>query len=94
MATKSEVRQAPAWSSFWLGGVGTLLMLSGGFVLKRWLPLHFAMGIGGLVGWFVAGLIVARRTPPKYGIPVWIAALIMGLGTGLLVGLLSYYIPW
>jgi hypothetical protein len=94
MTTESEVRQAPWWSSFWLGGLGTLLMMSFGFVLKRWLPLHFAMGIGGFVGWFAAGLIFARRTPPKYGIPVGIAALIMGIATGLCAGLLSYYFPW
>jgi len=48
MTTESEVRQVSWWSSFWLGGVSTLLMMSLGFVLKRWLPLHFAMGMGAL----------------------------------------------
>jgi len=93
MTRESEVRQA-RWSSFWLGGVSTALMLSLGFGLKRWLPLHFAMGIGGFVGWFVGFLIFARRSPPKYGIPLWLAALITGIVTGLCVGLLSYYFPW
>ena len=94
ITTTSAARQAPWRSSFWLGGMGTVLMMSLGFGLKRWLPLHFAMGIGGFVGWFVAGLIFAGRTPPKYGIPVGIAALIMGIATGLCVGVLSYYFPW
>jgi len=94
MTKESEVQQASWWSSFWLGAVGTCLMMSLGWVLKRWLPLHFAMGIGGFVGWFVAGLIFARRTPPKYGIPVGLAVLLMGLAAGLSIGVLSYFFPW
>jgi len=94
MTKESELRQPSWWKSFWLGGAGAFVMMSLGLVLKRWLPLHFAMGIGGFVGWFVAGLIFARRTPPKYGIPVGLVALLMGIGTGLVVGLLSYYLPW
>jgi hypothetical protein len=69
-------------------------MVSIGFALKRWLPFHFAIGIGGFVGWFVAGLIFGRHTPPRYGIPVGLAASIIGIATGLSVGLLSYYFPW
>jgi hypothetical protein len=94
MSTELEVRQASWWRSFWLGAAGAFLMLSFGWVLKRWLPLHFAVGIGGFVGWFIVGLMFARRTPPKYGIPVWVAVLITGLASGLCVGLLSYYFPW
>ena len=30
----------------------------------------------------------------KYDIPVGIAVLIMGICTGLIVGMLSYYFPW
>lgn len=93
MTTESNVRQARL-SSLWLGGVSTLLMMSIGFGLKRWMPLHFAMGIGGFVGWSVGFLIFTRESPPKYGIPFWLAALIAGITTGLCVGLLSYYFPW
>jgi len=94
MKAESAVQHESWWRSFWLGAVGTPLMLSLGWVLKRWLPLHFAMGIGGFVGWFVAGLIFVRRRPPKYGIPVGLAALLMGLATGLSIGVLSYFFPW
>jgi hypothetical protein len=52
------------------------------------------MGIGGFSAGVVVGLIFARRSPPKYGIPGWVAALVTGLATGLCVGLLSYYFPW
>ena len=93
MTTEAEVRHV-RWSGFLLGGVSTGLMMSLGFGLKRWLPLHFAMGIGGFVGWFVGFLIFARHSPPKYDIPVWLGALITGTLTGLCVGLLSYYFPW
>jgi hypothetical protein len=68
--------------------------MSSGFVLKRWLPLYYAMGIGCFAAWFVVGLIYARRSSPKYGIPVWLAALITGLAGGLSIGVLSYYFPW
>jgi len=68
--------------------------MSSGFGLKRWLPLHYAMGIGCSAAWFVAGLIYARRSSPKYGMPVWLAALITGLAGGLSIGVLSYYFPW
>jgi len=94
MTKESEVRLEPWWRSFWLGAVGGLLMMLFGLLLKRWLPLHFAMGIGGFAAGVVVGLIFARRSPPKYGIPGWVAALVTGLATGLCVGLLSYYFPW
>jgi branched-subunit amino acid transport protein len=68
--------------------------MSFGLVLKRWLPFHYAMGIGGFAAWFITGLIYARRSAPKYGIPVLLAALITGIASGLCVGLLSYYFPW
>lgn len=92
MTKESEIQ--PWWSSFWLGGAGTLIAISVGFVLKQWLPFHFAIGIGGFVGWFVGGLISTRWAPPRYGMPVWLAALIIGTVTGLCVGILSYYFPW
>jgi fructose-specific phosphotransferase system IIC component len=84
----------PWWRNAWPGAVGVLLMMLFGLVLERWLPLHFAMGIGGFAAGFVVGLIFARRSPPKSGIPGWVAALVTGLATGLCVGLLSYYFPW
>ena len=94
MTTESELRQPYWWWNGWPGGLGGLLMMSIGLVLKRWLPLHFAMGIGGFAAWFVVGLIYARRSPPKYSITGLVAALVMGIATGLCVGLLLYYFPW
>jgi hypothetical protein len=94
MTTKAEVLPGYWWRNGWPGGLGSLLMMSLGLALKRWLPLHFAMGIGGFAAWFLVGLIYARRHDPKYGMPVWLAALVTGVSTGLFVGLLSYYLPW
>ena len=94
MTTELVVLQKSWWRNGWPGAMGTLGMMSIGLFLKRWLPLHFAMGIGGLASWFVVGLIYARRSPPKYGIPGWLAALVTGIATGLCIGLLSYYLPW
>ena len=94
MTTELGILQGSWWRNGWPAAVGGFLMISFGLVLKRWLPLHFAMGIAGLVGWFLVGLIYARRSPPKYGMPVWLAALVTGIATGLCIGLLSYYFPW
>jgi len=94
MTTEIKVLQESWWRNGWPGGLGSILMMSIGLGLTRWLPLHFAMGIGGFAAWFMVGLIYARRSPPKYGIPVWLAALVTGIGTGLCAGLLSYYFPW
>jgi hypothetical protein len=57
------------------------------------MAFHFASGIAGLVTCFFFGMIVGRRYPPKYGIPVWLAALLTGLAAGLAVGVLTYYFP-
>jgi hypothetical protein len=94
MTTESEVRRRSWLKDAWPGAVGGVLMMSFGLFLKRWLPLHFAMGIGGFASGLVIGLIYARPSPPKYGIPGWVAATITGLATGLCMGLLSYYFPW
>jgi len=58
------------------------------------MALHFASGIAGFVTWFFFGLIVGRRYPPRYRVPVWLAALLLGLAAGLAIGVLTYYFPW
>jgi len=53
----------------------------------------FAMGIAGLVGWFLVGLIYARRR-----LQIWHTGLARGITNGHChrpcIGLLSYYFPW
>jgi hypothetical protein len=46
MSAKSDTRPE-WWGSFRLGGVSTLPMILFRIVLKRWLPIHFAMGLVG-----------------------------------------------
>jgi hypothetical protein len=94
MTTEAEGQWEYWWANGWPGGLGTILMMSGGMLLKRWMPLHFALGIAGLVGWFGVGLIYVRRSPPQYGMPRWVAATATGLAGGLSVGLLSYFFPF
>jgi uncharacterized membrane protein YjjP (DUF1212 family) len=78
------------WPAFVAGLVGPLLAS----LLMRCMAFHFASGIAALVAWFFFGLVVGRRYPPRYGIPVWLAALLTGLATGLAIGVLTYYFPW
>ena len=75
------------WPCFVAGFCGPLL----GLLLARWLPFHFAMGIAFFVLWFFVGLIFARRSPPKWGVPAWLAALLTGAAAGLCAGVLWYY---
>jgi FtsH-binding integral membrane protein len=94
MTTEADVGWEYWWKNGWPGGLASLLMISTGFLLRRWLPLHFAMAIAGFASGIVLSLIYSRRSPPKYGIPVWLAASVTGLATGLCLGLLSYYFPY
>jgi hypothetical protein len=64
-----------------------------GVLLVRWMPFHFAFGLAHFVTWFFVGLILARRYPPKWGVPGWLAALVAGTCTGLCVGVLSFFFP-
>jgi uncharacterized membrane protein YjjP (DUF1212 family) len=77
------------WPFFVAGFCGPLL----GFFLARWLPFHFAMGIGGFVAWTAAGVVFARRSAPKWGVPGWLAVVIAGAAGGLTVGVLWFLFP-
>ncbi len=79
-----------AWPAAVAGFCGPLL----GLVMARRLPFPLAVGVAFFVTWFFAGLMYARRFPPKWGLPGWLAALVTGAAAGLFTGVLSYYIPW
>ena len=78
------------WPCFVAGFCGPLL----GLLLARWLPFHFAMGLAFFVAWFFAGLMLARRFTPRWGIPGWLVGVLAGAGAGLTVAVLSFFIPW
>ena len=78
------------WPCFAAGFFGPLLTN----VLARWLPFHFAAGVAFFAVWFLAGLIFARRVPPKYGVPGWLASILAGAAAGVTGGVFAYYIPW
>ena len=93
MTTELGVLQKGSWWTFWPAFGGGLCGPLLGLVLARWLPFYLAMGFGFFVAWFFVGLIFARRSPPKWGVPGWLAALLTGAATGLTVGVLWYYFP-
>jgi hypothetical protein len=89
----SVSRKGSGWV-FWPGFVAGIVGPSLAGLLMRWMAFHFASGLAALVTWFSYALIVGRRYPPRYNIPVWLVALLAGLATGLCVGVLTYYFPW
>lgn len=94
MTVELGVLRKGSWWKYWpcfAAGFGGPLLAD---LLARWIPFHFAAGVAFFATWFFAGVIFARRWPPKYGIPGWLAAILMGLGAGLSGGVLAYYIPW
>lgn len=68
--------------------------ISSGLLLKRWLPLHLAMGLGWFAAGFLMGLIYTGRSKPRYGVPRWVAVALIAIVPALFVGFLSYYFPW
>lgn len=77
------------WPAFIAGFCGPLI----GGLLSRWLPVHFAMGIGFFFPWVLAGLIWSRRFPPRWGLPAWVAAVLAGGAGGIVVGLFYFLFP-
>jgi hypothetical protein len=77
------------WPALVAGLVGPLLA----GLLMRWMAFHFASSIAAFVTCFVFALIVGSRYPPRFRIPVWLAAVLTGLATALFVGVLTYYFP-
>jgi len=91
--SESSTQSQSSWLRWWpafLGGFcGPLL----GQLLTRWLPIHFAMGLGFSIVWFVVSLILSKKSPPKWGLPPWLAAIFAGSAGGLVVGLLYFLFP-
>ena len=94
MTVELGVLRKGSWWVFWpcfaAGLIGPLL----GDILSRWVPFPLAVGLAFFVTWFFVGLIFARRSPPKWGAPGWLAALLTGAAAALCAGVLSYYFPW
>jgi hypothetical protein len=51
------------------------------------------MGLGFSIVWFVVSLILSKKSPPKWGLPPWLAAIFAGVAGGLVVGLLYFLFP-
>jgi len=75
------------WPALVAGLVGPLLA----GLLGRWMAFHFAGGLAAFVTCFFFAMMVGRRYPPRFRIPVWLAAVLTGLVTGLCLGVLTYY---
>ena len=86
---KKESSSLKWWPAFIAGFCGPLI----GGLLSRWLPVHFAMGIGFFIPWVVAFLFWSRRFPPKWGLPGWLAAVLAGGAGGIVVGLFYFLFP-
>lgn len=74
------------WPAFIAGFCGPLI----GWLLSRWLAVHFAMGIGFFIPWVLVYLLWSGRFPSRWGLPAWLAALLAGGAGGIVVGLFYF----
>ena len=93
MTTELTILRSSGWK-LWPVFLAVICGQMLGILLARWLPFHFAMGLAWFVAWFFAALMLARRFTPRWGIPAWLASVLIGAGAGLSVTLLSFFLPW
>ena len=94
MTTDVTILRSSSWSKYWPAFVAGVISPPLGLIVARWLPAHVAFGLTFFFIWFFAGLIFARRTPPPWGLPIWLAALFIGAVVGGFGLLLSFFFPW
>ncbi len=81
-----------SWT-YWPCAVAGGFVPIGGIFMGRWLPAHIAFGVAAFIAWSFVGLVFGSRQHPRYGIPVWLAAILVGLAAGLASGVIAYYLP-
>jgi hypothetical protein len=57
------------------------------------MPAYWAAGVAHSIVWFFVGVMLLRRIEPRFGLPRWLAQILMGAGAGLTAALLAYYFP-
>jgi hypothetical protein len=93
MTDELEAKPKGGWWIFWPCFVAGLAGPLFGKFLSRWLPSHIAIGIAAFTAWFFIGVIMTRRNPPRYGIPRWLASILIAAGGVFSAGVLSYFFP-
>jgi hypothetical protein len=93
MPAEAGVTRKGSWWSFWPCFVAGLVGPWFGNVLTRWMPAYWATGVAASTVWFLVGAILMRGIKPRFGIPRWLAPILIGAGAGLSAALLSYYFP-
>ena len=88
--SESSIQSHSSWLRWWPAFLGGFCAPLVGRLLTRWLPVDFAMGVGFAVVWFGVSLLLSKNSPPKWGLPPLLAALLAGCGGGLAVGLLYF----
>ena len=90
----TELTILSTWWKYWPVAVAGFFGPLIGFFLARWLPFYFAIGIATFVAWMFVGVVFVRRSQPKWGLPRWLAVILIGVGPGLCAGLLTFFLPW
>jgi H+/Cl- antiporter ClcA len=90
----TELTILSTWWEYWPVAVAAVFAPLLGSFLARWLPFPFAIGMAAFVSWTFVGVAFARRWQPKWGLPRWLAAILVGVAPGLCLGLLAFFFPW
>jgi len=91
--SESNIQSQSSWLKWWPAFLGGFCAPLFGRLLAHRLPVHFAMGAAFAVVWFVVSLLLSKNSPPKWGLPPLLVALLAGCGGGLAVGLLYFLFP-
>jgi hypothetical protein len=78
-----------SWWPFFVGGIlGPVL----GGVLKRWMTMPLAAGLGAFVAWMLALWLFQRfYRQDGWSVSRWVAA---STAAAVVTGLLTYFVPW
>jgi len=94
MTTDVTILQKSSGWKYWVAVVGGISSPLLSLVVARWLPFRIAVAVSFFLIWFLAGLIFARKTPPPFGLPAWVAALIIGTAVSIFGVVFSFFLSW
>lgn len=96
MVTSTLRAQYETFRRYWPFAAGGLVSPGLARVLTQWMPLHFAAGIVAFTIFTIASWLFLRTSSRarQDGQPGLGRSLMAGLASGLVIGVITYLVPW